>query len=73
MDIINAAFRVSDFIREAPKMKPLLSRDNMDNPGEFEGIVLSRGGRRFGDESDDEALLEGESSNKRGRKRRCAR
>ena len=71
VDIINAAFRVSDFIREAPKVKPLLSRDNMDNPGEFEGIVLSRGGRRFGDESDDEALLEGESSNKRGRKRRA--
>jgi hypothetical protein len=44
--IINAVFNVSDFIKDAPKLKPLRARDNMDDKAEFVGIH-SGGGRGF--------------------------
>jgi len=69
VDIINAAMRVSDFIREAPKIKPLLSRDNMDNPGEFEGIVLSHGGHHV-DHGDADGIWDSDSQYGGGSKRR---
>jgi len=63
VDILNATFKVSDFISDAPKKKQLLSRDNMDNPHEFEGIVLSRKGLNGdggGGGGDSESLTDGE-------------
>lgn len=57
VDIVNAVFNASNFITDAPKLKPLWSRDNMDNKGEFEGIVLSRKGSVAHASSDAMALL----------------
>ena len=59
--ILNAGFRASDFITDAPKLKPLWSRDNMDDPKEYEGLILSRKGAGAGNRGGvvNEALEEG--------------
>jgi hypothetical protein len=70
VDIVNATFKVSDFIRNAPKTLPFASKDNFDNRAESEGIILSRKANRGSEHGDDQAVMtDGKGGEKKRKKR----